>query len=429
LSPGTDQNPPAIAWPAMPDKRGAGPLVPAREAAECFTDLMGRPPEGLWRAPGRVNLIGEHTDYNAGLALPFAIDRATVVAAARRTDRLVRIHSTTLDEQVTANLEEVADWDPQRFSGWSRYALGVAWAMSGASLDHPGLDHPGLDHPGLDHPSLDLPGIDLAHLDIPGLDVVISSDVPLRSGLSSSAALTVAVAVAINDLCGTDLEIRHIARVAQHAEAAFAGAPCGLLDQLAALEGTDGAGVLIDFLSLDTELVPLEIGPLVVLNTRVEHANAGGAYADRRLACETAAARLGVASLRQATLEQIEVELDGELRRRARHVVTENERVREAVLRLRSGAPVGDLLVGSHYSLRDDFDVSCPELDLAVGTALANGATGARLTGAGLGGCAIALGTEAEVLADPLAKAFAASGFRPPEIFGVAPSKGAERVA
>jgi galactokinase len=409
LSPGTDQNSPAIAWPAMPDKRGAGPLVPARGAAECFTDLMGRPPEGLWRAPGRVNLIGEHTDYNAGLALPFAIDRATVVAAARRTDRLVRIHSTTLDEQVTANLEEVADWDPQRFSGWSRYALGVAWAMSGASLD--------------------LPGIDLAHLDIPGLDMVISSDVPLRSGLSSSAALTVAVAVAINDLCGTDLEIRHIARVAQHAEAAFAGAPCGLLDQLAALEGTDGAGVLIDFLSLDTELVPLEIGPLVVLNTRVEHANAGGAYADRRLACETAAARLGVASLRQATLEQIEVELDGELRRRARHVVTENERVREAVLRLRSGAPVGDLLVGSHYSLRDDFDVSCPELDLAVGTALANGATGARLTGAGLGGCAIALGTEAEVLADPLAKAFAASGFRPPEIFGVAPSKGAERVA
>ena len=398
----------------MPDKRGAGPLVPARVAAERFTDLMGRLPDGLWRAPGRVNLIGEHTDYNAGLALPFAIDRATVVAAARRTDRLVRIHSTTLDEQVTANLGEVADWDPQSFSGWSRYALGVAWVMSG---------------PSIDLPDIDLPGIDFTGLDIPGLDMVISSDVPLRSGLSSSAALTVAVAVAINDLCGTDLEIRHIARVAQHAEAAFAGAPCGLLDQLAALEGKDGAGVLIDFLSLDTELVPLEIGPLVVLNTRVEHANAGGAYADRRQACETAADRLGVPSLRQATLEQIEAELDGELRQRARHVVTENERVREAVLRLRTGAPVGDLLVGSHISLRDDFDVSCPELDLAVGTALANGATGARLTGAGLGGCAIALGAEAEDLANPLAKAFAAGGFRPPEIFGVAPSKGAERVA
>ena len=277
-------------------------------------------------------------------------------------------------------------------------------------------------------PSLDL-GLDLPGLDLPGLDMVISSDVPLRSGLSSSAALTVAVAVAVNDLCGTDLSLGVIARVAQQAEAAFAGAPCGLLDQLAALEGKDGAGVLIDFLSFDTELVPLEVGPLVVLNTRVEHANAGGAYANRRHACETAAVSLGLPSLRQATLAQVEAELHGELRKRARHVVTENERVRETVLRLRRSAPIGDLLVGSHISLRDDFEVSCPELDLAVSTALANGATGARLTGAGLGGCAIALGAEAEDLADPLAKAFAASGFRPPEIFGVAPSKGAGRVA
>ena len=223
--------------------------------------------------------------------------------------------------------------------------------------------------------------------------MVISSNVPLRSGLSSSAALTVAVAVAVNDLCGTDLPLRDIARVAQQAEAAFAGVPCGLLDQLAALEGKDGAGVLIDFLSLDTELVPLEVGPLVVLNTRVEHANAGGAYADRRHACERAAVSLGLPSLRQATLAQVEAELHGELRKRARHVVTENERVREAVLRLRQDAPIGDLLVGSHVSLRDDFEVSCPELDLAVSTALANGATGARLTGAGLGGCAIAAGS------------------------------------
>jgi galactokinase len=202
-----------------------------------------------------------------------------------------------------------------------------------------------------------------------------------------------------------------------------------LLDQLATLEGRPGAGVLIDFLTLETELVPLEVGPLAVLNTRVEHANAGGAYADRRQACERAAAKLGVPTLRQATLDQVESGLDGQLRQRARHVVTENDRVRETVLRLREGSPVGDLLVSSHASLRDDYEVSCPELDLAVGTALANGASGARLTGAGLGGCAIAIGAEADDLAGPVAKAFEAAGFRPPDIFRVVPTDGAGRSA
>jgi galactokinase len=187
--------------------------------------------------------------------------------------------------------------------------------------------------------------------------------------------------------------------------------------------------VLIDFSTLATELVPLDAGPLAVVNTRVEHANASGAYADRRRACEMAAARLGVTSLRQATLAQVESELDGELRKRARHVVTENERVRETVARLRKQDSVGDLLVGSHVSLRDDYEVSCPELDLAVATALDNGATGARLTGAGLGGCAIALGVEADDLAGPMSRAFEAAGFRPPEVFSVTPTEGAGRLA
>jgi galactokinase len=388
----------------MADEPGAKTALVAQTAAEHFSGLVGRPPEGLWRAPGRVNLIGEHTDYNSGLSLPFAIDRATVVAAGRRSDRLVRIYSATMDEQAAASLDDVVQWDPQTFSGWSRYALGVVWALAVG--------------PGKEAGTGQL-----------GLDMVIASDVPLRSGLSSSAALTVAVAVAINDLSGAGLSVPELAEAAQEAEAVFAGTPCGLLDQLAALEGRRGAGVLIDFLTLGTELVPLNVGPFAVVNTRVEHANADGAYADRRQACEKAASRLGVPSLRQATLAQVESGLDGDLRRRARHVVTENNRVTSTVAGLRQGVPVGDLLVSSHVSLRDDYEVSCPELDLAVATALANGATGARLTGAGLGGCAIALGAEADELAAPVAKAFEEAGFRPPEVFGVAPAEGAARLA
>ncbi len=383
---------------AMPDEGRPEAPRAAAIAADRFSELAGNPPEGLWRAPGRVNLIGEHTDYNAGLALPFAIDRATVVAAGQRSDRLVRLYSTTVDEQAAADLDDLADWDPASFSGWARYALGVIWALR------------------------------LPPSELPGLNLVISSDVPLRSGLSSSAALTVAIAVALNDLCGLGLGGQEIATIAQRAEAGFAGMPCGLLDQLAALEGQSGGAVLIDFLSLETQLVPLQVGSLVVINTRVEHANVEGAYADRRRACETAAARLGLPSLRQATIARVEEELDGQLQKRARHVVTENARVEETVARLRQNAPVGELLVSSHVSLRDDYEVSCPELDLAVGTALSNGATGARLTGAGFGGCAIAVGAEAGQLACPVSKAFAAAGFRPPELFAVAPSQGAGRV-
>jgi len=375
-------------------------MGPARvSAAERFATLVGKRPDGLWAAPGRVNLIGEHTDYNAGLALPFAIDRVTVVAAGRRPDRSVRAYSTTLDEEMTASLDDLDQWVPRDFKAWARYPFGVIWAIGQAGAQ------------------------------VPGFDLVISSDVPMRSGLSSSAALTVAVTVAVNDICGMGLTRGEMARTAQQAESGFAGVPCGLLDQLAALEGEPGAGVLIDFSSLQTELVPLDVGPVVVLNTRVEHANAGGAYADRRQACEKAAAALGVASLREATLEQVEAGLEGELRKRARHVVTENARVRETVLSLRQHGQIGYLLTSSHVSLRDDYEVSCPELDLAVETALRHGATGARLTGAGLGGCAIAIGVDAGHLAGFVPEYFAAAGLREPEIFAVTPTEGARRLA
>ncbi len=382
----------------MTGELGRGPASVATAARARFVDLVGAEPDGLWAAPGRVNLIGEHTDYNSGLALPFAIDRSTVVAVRRRADGLFRVYTSTLDEQATAVRHDLGAWAPASFAPWARYPLGVIWSMAQSGID------------------------------IPGLDVVIASDVPLGSGLSSSAALTVALAVAVDDLSGSRLAPIEMAKIAQNAESAFAGAPTGLLDQLAALEGHAGAAVLIDFSSLATELVALNVGPVVVINTRVERANAGGAYADRRRACERAAEKLGVPTLRQAALSQVEAELDGELRRRARHVVTENARVRETAARLRDQLPVGELLVSSHTSLRDDYEVSCPQLDLAVETALAVGAEGARLTGAGLGGCAISLGAQADDLEREMSRAFRAAGFEQPDVFEVAPAQGAGRL-
>jgi len=384
----------------MTSGQSAGPAAtPAATASERFRDLVGAAPDGLWRAPGRVNLIGEHTDYNFGLALPFAIDRTTVVAARRRPDSMFRALSCTLDRQATASLADIIGGDPSQFEPWARFPFGVVWAMTRAGAA------------------------------VPGVDLVIASDIPIGGGLSSSAALSIAVAIAVNDIAAAGLSNTEIAVIGQQAESEVAGLPCGLMDQLAVLEGRVGAAVLIDFLSLQTEQVPVGRGPLVVINTRVEHANAAGAYADRRNACEKAAWELGVPSLRQATLEQIEDKLHGELLRRARHVVTENARVVEATARLRSDQPIGDLLIGSHLSLRNDYEVSCPELDLAVDVALASGADGARLTGAGFGGCAISVGANAEDLVTPMSEAFERAGFLQPEVFAVAPTEGAGRLA
>jgi galactokinase len=378
----------------------AGPATtPATTASATFNDLVGAAPEGLWRAPGRVNLIGEHTDYNFGLALPFAIDRGTVVAARRRPDNLVRALSCTLGREATASLDDIAGQAPSYFEPWARFPFGVIWAITqvGATMS--------------------------------GFDLVIASDVPIGAGLSSSAALSIAITIAVNDLAAVGLSKAEMARIGQKAESEVAGSPCGLMDQLAVLEGQAGSAVLIDFLSLETKQVPVGRGPLVVINTRVEHANAAGAYADRRNACEEAARELGVPSLRQATLELVEENLTGDLRKRARHVVTEDGRVVEAVARLRSGQPIGDLLVGSHASLRNDYEVSCPELDLAVDVAIANGADGARLTGAGFGGSAISVGVEADDLVKSMSKAFERAGFVQPEVFAVVPTQGAARLA
>ena len=348
----------------------------------------------MWQAPGRVNLIGEHTDYNAGLALPFAIDRQVVVAAARRHDGLLHCWSAHGDHDVYC---EIGSLFPRAVSGWGAYPLGVVWAFGQAGF---GLD---------------------------GLDLAVESTVPVGRGLSSSAALTAAVAVTVDHLAGAALGPARLAELCHQAESGFVGVAVGLMDQLAVLCGRRDHALLLDFdrLSQEQELVPLALRPLVVIDTGVVRRVGDGAYAERRRQCSEAAAWLGLSNLRQASWNEVNALPDGVLRRRARHVVSENERVIEAAARLRAGKGIGDLLWASHASLRDDFAVSCPELDAVVEVAARAGARGARLTGAGFGGCAIAVGVPADDLNEGLRRRFGPSG---PVAFGVTPVDGAGRI-
>ncbi|MGH9126823.1 MAG: galactokinase [Acidimicrobiales bacterium] len=364
---------------------------------EQFQERFDRRPEGLWQAPGRVNLIGEHTDYNAGLALPFAIDRRVVVAAARRDDGRLRCWSADGVREVQAErgaLFPSNDW------GWGAYPVGVVWAFREAGFD------------------------------VGGFDLAVGSTVPVGRGLSSSAALSAAVGLAVSELSGAGVSGVSLAALCQRAESGFVGVPVGLLDPLAVLCGSAGHALLIDFAGVSTEPVPLAGGPLAVVDTGVSRSLADGAYAERRRECERAAAALGVPDLRHADLAAVEDRLVGTLRARARHVVTENGRVLEAVARLRSGQPIGELLSASHVSLRDDFDVSCPELDLAVEAVVDAGGEGARMTGAGFGGCAIASGVTADVLRGAVSRRWARQwGERPlPTVFDVVAASGGGRI-
>jgi galactokinase len=376
-----------------------------------FTQITGRAPDGLWSAPGRVNLIGEHTDYNEGFVLPFAIDRRTIVAAGAREDALIRVASTFSDEVVEIPLAEL---DGARGSaGWADYPLGVAWALGRS-------------------------GADLAA--VPGVDLVIDSNVPVGAGLSSSAAIECAVALALDDLWRLGLARPALARVGQLAENEFVGAPTGIMDQSASLLGEADAAVFLDCRTLASEIVPLGFAAagltLLVMDTGVSHSHATGGYGERRASCEAGAAAMGVASLRDLTVDDLtrarEV-LDDVSFRRVRHVVTENQRVLDVVATLRAegAAAIGSLLDASHASMRDDFEISVPELDLAVETAREHGALGSRMTGGGFGGAAIALapldaGSRIQVAVDG---AFAEHGFTAPEVYPVRPSAGAARDA
>jgi galactokinase len=382
------------------------------EVLEQFADFTGHEADGLWSAPGRVNLIGEHTDYNGGFVLPFAIDRRTLVALGSRDDGMLRVASTFSDEVVELPLAELAAAQAGgQLRGWAAYPLGVAWALGAV-------------------------GADLAA--VPGADILIDSNVPVGAGLSSSAAIESAVALALNDVWQLGFSRETLARVGQRAENDAVGAPTGIMDQSASLLGAQDSAVFLDCRSLDARVVPLGFDAagltILVMDTGVQHAHSTGGYGERRASCEAGAAALGVETLREISVDELDRAsrlLDGVTFRRVRHVVTENQRVIDTVALLESTGPatIGSLLDASHRSLRDDFEVSVPELDLAVETALDNGAIGARMTGGGFGGAAIALVpiegvSRLQVAVDG---AFAEHGFGVPTTFTVRPSAGAKR--
>jgi len=373
----------------------------AERVVELFTARFDAGPDGSWSAPGRVNLIGEHTDYNGGLCLPIALPHRTYAALRRRDDDTVRLVSAQEpDGMRTIDLADVA---PGTVDGWAGYVVGVAWALREAGYP------------------------------VTGFDVAIDSCVPYGAGLSSSAALEASVAVALDavfalGLAGSDDGRATLAALCVRAENEIAGAPTGGMDQAAALRAREGAALLLDCLDGSVRHVPFDLAAhglaLLVVDTRAEHALVDGQYAARRASCEAAAARLGVGTLREISddprgLEWALDKLDDEVQvRRVRHVVNEIDRVTWFVALLDAGEVglVGTLMNASHASLRDDYEVSCRELDLVVESARAAGAVGARMTGGGFGGSAIALvdATEVDHVAQAVADAFEAEGLRAP---------------
>ncbi|AXJ10348.1 galactokinase [Arthrobacter sp. PM3] len=386
-------------------------MIPSTDSgglAGRFEAVFGVRPDGVWRAPGRVNLIGEHTDYNEGFVLPFAIDRTARVAVGIRPDSAVRMLSTFGNQGLTT--ADTASLDRAAARGWTKYPLGVIWALQQVGVT------------------------------VPGVDLLLDSDVPRGAGLSSSHAIECAVITALNDLTSAGLSAQDMVLATQRAENDFVGAPTGIMDQSASLRATAGHAVFLDCRDQSVRQVPFDADAaglvLLVIDTRVSHSHADGEYAARRESCELGAEVLGVRALRDVGLEDLEEAsglLDAETFRRVRHVVTENDRVLQTVELLETLGPavIGPLLDASHASMRDDFEISCAELDLAVDTARSAGALGARMTGGGFGGSAIALtpaGSEPQVRA-AVGQAFSRAGYTAPEIFSVRPAAGAVRLA
>jgi galactokinase len=352
-----------------------------------------------WAAPGRVNLIGEHTDYNDGFVLPLALAQRTVVTAEPAALSVVR--SSREREPVTFAAETVAPGD---VPGWAAYVAGVFWAFREAG-----------------HP-------------VPDLDLHVAGDVPVGAGLSSSASLECAVAVALAALGGLDLDRTALARLARRAENEFVGAPTGGMDQMAAMHGAAGKLVFLDTRTDAVELVPFDLDAhglaLLVVDTRAPHQLVDGQYGERRADCAEAAERLGVPALRDATLDAVEGLTDERLRTRARHVVTEDARVLDVVEQLEAGRDpraIGPLLSASHASMRDDFAITVPHVDVAQEVMEAAGAHGARMTGGGFGGCVIGLVDAGDVarVTDAVAGAYAERGWAAPVAFTAVASDGA----
>ena len=341
----------------------------ARSLAAAFENEHGRAPDGVYAAPGRVNLIGEHLDYNGGRVLPIALPHACYVASGRRTDDIVTVRSLQAEDTWEGRPDDVAPGAQSGYpgySGYTAYVAGVLWALREDGFE------------------------------VPGLDLLVDGRVPLGAGLSSSAALEVSVALAAGVPHTPDVRERVVA-ACMRAENEIVGAPTGGMDQAIAVFASPEHALLIDFATGDRRDVPWDPASagvaLLVFDTRVQHTLSDGSYGDRRSESAAAARALGVDALAEATRDAVEQLDDDTLRRRARHVVTEQERVGAAVAALEAGdyMTVGTLFAASHVSMRDDYEISCEELDVVVETALAAGAVGARMTGGGFGGSAIAL--------------------------------------
>ena len=385
-------------------------------AASLFRSRFGGEPDGVWLAPGRANLMGEHTDYNEGFVLPFALGQGVTAAASRRVGRRLTVCSRQEPgDAVEVDLDGLA---PGGVTGWAAYPAGVAWALEAAGHR------------------------------IPGACIAIDSDVPAGAGLSSSAALECATALALTSLAGLDVPRAELVTIARRAENEFAGVPTGIMDQSASLLCRAGHALLLDCRTLETSQVPFDPDAggagLLLINTRARHELADGEYGRRRAECEEAARRLGIRSLRDLTdLADTGSLTDPVLRRRVRHVVTDNQRVLEVVALLRAPSgpsadtyrEIGRLLTQAHASLRDDFEVSWPEADAAVEAAVGAGASGARMIGGGFGGSVLALvpaaadGPGSSRVRDAVTAAFARHGWTAPEFLDAVPSDSARQLS
>lgn len=361
-------------------------------------------PQGMWKAPGRVNVIGEHTDYNNGFVLPFALENSVFVAASLRSDNRVVVNS----RQEGTSYFNLDDLDPStRRLSHAEAAIREAREECGGMV---------------------------------GMNLVVESSLPIGSGLSSSAAFVCALILAATEMAGHSVGPEAIARAARRAETEGVGVPVGVMDPMVSMCGKADHALFLDCQTEGMEQIPFQVSvggspTVLVIDTRTPRRLEGGEYVDRRRSCQNAADVLGVRTLREATLEMLrdnDGSLDDQERRRAQHVITENIRVLEAVAAMRDDdfETLGQLLSGSHRSLADDFEVSIPELDVAVGASVDAGAYGARMTGAGFGGCAIAL-VPADLTREveaAVTSAFQVANFKIPGFVTARPSAGAHRL-
>lgn len=365
-----------------------------------FQELFGHRAEVLAEAPGRVNLIGEHIDYSEGFGLPFAIADRTYAAIARNSDGLVRIASQQRKNRIFTI--DINDVKPGSAGEWEKYVLGVIWTL----------------------------GIST------GVDILVDGHVPSGAGLSSSAALECSVAVGLNALFSLGKSLEDLARATQKAENDYVGMPCGIMDQSVSLMGREGSALLLDCRDLTTESVPFDVASqgleLLIIDTQAHHALVDGGYAERRASCESVAAKFSIPSMRNLSMEVLDSrknEITEVEYIRARHAVTEIARVKDAVAALKASdfTTLGRLINESHISLRDDYTVSCPELDVAVDASLEAGALGSRMVGGGFGGSAIALikADQIDAVKEAIKKSYAAKGFKAPRFFTSLPSAGA----